>query len=68
MGQTFSSALLKHYHETPEKVALTLLHTGEEDLPVTYGELVERSSAFSSALNKSGIQPGEVVILSSSMV
>ncbi len=63
MGQTFSSALLKHYNETPEKVALTLLHTGEEDLPVTYGELVERSSAFSSALNKSGIQPGEVVIL-----
>ena len=63
MGQTFSSALLKHYHETPEKIALTLLHTGEEDQPVTVGELVERSSAFSVALEEAGIQPGEVVIL-----
>ena len=63
MSRTFSSAILKHYTETPEKVALTLLHAGEEDLPVTYSELVERSSAFSAALEEAGIKPGEVVIL-----
>ncbi|MDX9863168.1 MAG: AMP-binding protein [Anaerolineaceae bacterium] len=63
MKQTFSSVLLKHYHETPEKIALTLLHAGEGDVPVSYGELVERSSAFSAALEAAGIQPGEVVIL-----
>ena len=63
MSRTFSSAILKHYNETPEKVALTLLHAGEEDLPVTYSELVERSSAFSAALEEAGIKPGEVVIL-----
>ena len=63
MGQTFSSALLKHYNETPEKIALTLLHAGAEDQPVTYSELVERSSAFSAALEEAGIKPGEVVIL-----
>ena len=63
MSQTFSSALLRHYSQTPDKVALTLLHTGEDDVAVTYGELVERSSAFTAALDEAGIQPGEVVIL-----
>lgn len=63
MGQTFSSALLKHYNETPEKIALTLLHAGAEDQPVTYSELVEHSSGFSAALEEAGIEPGEVVIL-----
>jgi fatty-acyl-CoA synthase len=63
MSQTFSSALLRHYSQTPDKVALTLLHTGEDDLSMTYGELVECSSAFSAALDEAGIQPGEVVIL-----
>jgi len=63
MAQTFSSALLEHYHTTPQKVAVTLLHPREDDLPVTYRELVEHSMAFSAALDAAGIMPGDVVIL-----
>lgn len=63
MMQTFSSALIRHFAETPDKVALTLLHTGAEDVPVTYRQLITRSSAFSAALGRAGVQPGEVVVL-----
>jgi acyl-CoA synthetase (AMP-forming)/AMP-acid ligase II len=61
--ETFTSAIMRHFTETPGKVALTLLHSGEDDLPITYRQLVTRSASFSAALERAGVQPGEVVIL-----
>jgi acyl-CoA synthetase (AMP-forming)/AMP-acid ligase II len=61
--ETFTSTLLRHFTQTPDQVALTLLHSGAEDQAVDYRSLVTHSLPFCAALQRAGIQPGEVVIL-----
>lgn len=61
--RTFAAALKEHFERTPDRLALTLLHSGAEDQPVDYRQLVTGSASFSAALQRAGVQPGEVVIL-----
>ena len=60
---TFSNVLQKYYQDTPDKIILYLQHAGQEDLPLTYAELIEGAAAYAAALQEQGIQPGEVVVL-----
>jgi acyl-CoA synthetase (AMP-forming)/AMP-acid ligase II len=61
--QTFSDLLKGHYERTPDKICITLLHTGQPDRPVTYRELIRGSERYAAALAVQGIQPWEVVLL-----
>jgi fatty-acyl-CoA synthase len=60
---TFSDLLKTHYETTPNKVSVTLLHGGQPDRPVTYGELIQGAAGYVKTLEKNGIQPGDVVLL-----
>ncbi|MDK2980066.1 MAG: fatty-acyl-CoA synthase [Chloroflexota bacterium] len=61
--RNFSQQLLQHAQEQPEKVILNVLQTGQEDLHLTYQELVDGAGRYTNALLEQGIEPGEVVIL-----
>ncbi|MDO9120817.1 MAG: hypothetical protein Q7U31_03450, partial [Anaerolineaceae bacterium] len=60
---TFSELLLDAYRDCPEKVSLTVLLAGSEDLPVTYRQLVEGAAVWENTYEQQGVQPGEVVVL-----
>ncbi|MCP4543615.1 MAG: fatty acyl-AMP ligase [Chloroflexi bacterium] len=60
---TFSHLLRQLYLQKPEQVAVYLAHAGRPDLPVTYRQLIEDATAYAQALERQGIQPGDVVIL-----
>jgi fatty-acyl-CoA synthase len=59
----FSTHLQRHYNERPERVAITLLHGGQPDKPVTYRDLMHGAAGYAATYKKNGIQPGEVVLL-----
>jgi len=55
---------LKALHaQTPERVAVTLQFSNADDLPITMDQLMRGASSYAGALEKSEIQPGEVVVL-----
>jgi fatty-acyl-CoA synthase len=60
---TFTELIRGHYQATPDRVALTLLHSGQPDRPVTYAELVRGAAGYVSTYARSGVQPGDVVTL-----
>ncbi len=60
---TFSDLLKDHFERTPEKVSLYLLHAGQPDRPVTYGELIRGASGYIKTYRQNNIQPGDVVLL-----
>ena len=59
----FSELLVRSYRECPEKTAVTLLLSGKPDQPITYRQLIEGAAAWDQALTRTGILPGEVVVL-----
>jgi len=61
--QTFCELLKGHYENTPDKICITLLHTGQPDRPVTYRELLHGAERYAAALVAEGIRPDEVVLL-----
>ena len=60
---TFPERLKQAYETQPDFTILTLLHAGQEDLSLTYRDLIEGSVGYASTYASLGIQPGEVVIL-----
>jgi fatty-acyl-CoA synthase len=60
---TFSDLLKQHYEKTPDKVTVTLLHTGQPDRPVTYRELIHGAAGYVKSYQKYGVQSGDVVVL-----
>jgi acyl-CoA synthetase (AMP-forming)/AMP-acid ligase II len=60
---TFSHFLKLHYEQTPDKVSVTMLHGGQPDRPVTYRELIHGAAGYVNTYQRSGIRPGDVVIL-----
>jgi acyl-CoA synthetase (AMP-forming)/AMP-acid ligase II len=60
---TFSHLLKERYQLTPDKVAVTLLHSGQPDRPVTYRDLVHGAAGYAKTLEENSVQPGDVVIL-----
>ena len=59
----FSSALLSHLRNTPDKIILHFQKAGREDIHLNYRELIEGSAKYSAALSLAGIKPGEVVVI-----
>ena len=60
---TFPEQLKALYSQTPERVAVYLQFLGQDDLPLTYDQLLRGAHAYTRALERAGIQPGEVVVL-----
>jgi acyl-CoA synthetase (AMP-forming)/AMP-acid ligase II len=60
---TFPDRLKQAYQTQPDFTILTLLHTGQEDQPVTYRELIEGAAGYAATYAGQGIQAGEVIIL-----
>ncbi len=60
---TFSETLKSHYEKTPDKICVTILHTGQPDRPVTYRELLHGAAGYAETYRRSGVQPGDVVTI-----
>jgi fatty-acyl-CoA synthase len=61
--QTFSEILQQAYRQYPDKPAIYLMQAGQPDLAISYRNLVEHASSYTTALDQGGILPGEVVII-----
>jgi fatty-acyl-CoA synthase len=59
----FSNFLQSNYLQTPDKVSITLLFTGQPDRPVTYQQLVHGAAGYVDTYIQNGIQSGDVVLL-----
>jgi len=60
---TFSQRLQSLYAGDAERVAVTLQHSGQPDLPISYRQLLRGANAYAQTYARSKIKPGEVVIL-----
>jgi fatty-acyl-CoA synthase len=60
---TVSRELLTNCQEVPDQVAVYLQHASQDDIPVTYANLVSGASKYARKLVTHDIQPGEVVVL-----
>jgi acyl-CoA synthetase (AMP-forming)/AMP-acid ligase II len=59
----FPDRLWNHAQQIGNHPAIHFLESGSEDDTITYKDLYTRSADFAKALEKSDIQPGEVVVL-----
>jgi fatty-acyl-CoA synthase len=59
----FSDLLRGHYEQTPNKVIVTMLHSGQPDRTVTYCDLILGATGYVKTYQQNGIQPGDVVLL-----
>jgi acyl-CoA synthetase (AMP-forming)/AMP-acid ligase II len=60
---TFCDLLKQAGRQEPDRLAVTLLHSGKEDVPLTVRQLLLGAEGVAQALQARGIQPGEVVVL-----
>lgn len=60
---TLPTLLHKNYLAQPTKTALILQHAGQEDIPLSYADLMRGAFRYTCAYQQAGIVPGEVVIL-----
>ena len=63
MSSIFPARLWLHTQNNPENTAVHFLESNADDLAVSYQELYLRAADFAEELHRSGIKPGEVVIL-----
>ena len=61
--KNFTEVLKGYYEREPERVTITLQHPDQPDFHITYRELVERSNDYAAAYARSGVRPGDMVIL-----
>lgn len=56
--------LIQHNYQTqPDKTAFIIQQAGQDDLTITYADLVRGSARYARSYAREGLQPGEVVIL-----
>jgi fatty-acyl-CoA synthase len=60
---TLPHLIQKNYQTNPDKTAIVLQQAGQDDLLLSYKDLVDGSYRYSCAYQRAGILPGEVVIL-----
>lgn len=60
---TFPEQLKALHSRAPERIAVNLQFSGQDDLPLTYDRLLRSASSYAWTLEREGIQPGEVVVL-----
>lgn len=61
--RNFTSVLLSHYRYNGNKNILFFQSAGQEDIPISYKKLLERSYAYTQTYLNNGIQPGDVIIM-----
>lgn len=59
----FSQIILDFASKTPDRVALHYCKTGQEDVPISYGDIVEKARPWLAALRHHGVTQGEVVLV-----
>jgi acyl-CoA synthetase (AMP-forming)/AMP-acid ligase II len=59
----FTEQLEQYYQQSPERIAITLLASGKEDLPISYRILMEGSAGYVDTYRQAGVKPGDVVLL-----
>lgn len=60
---TFAQALLSHYREVPQRVAVFLQRAHHADLPITYERLVRGAAGVAQLLREHDVRAGEVVVI-----
>jgi acyl-CoA synthetase (AMP-forming)/AMP-acid ligase II len=60
---TLPHLIQKNYHNNPQKTAIVLQHAGQDDVLMSYKDLVRGSDRYARTYQREAIQPGEVVIL-----
>ncbi|MFN2282463.1 MAG: AMP-binding protein [Anaerolineales bacterium] len=63
MNRTFPSELFRLAGKSPDKSSIYFLEAGAEDRRISYRELYHQASVFAESLGRTGILPGEVVVL-----
>lgn len=60
---TLPHLIQQNLRSNPEKTAIVLQHAGQDDICISYHDLVSGSYRYARAYQRAGIRPGEVVIL-----
>ncbi len=60
---TLVNLIHQNYTNNPQKTAIVLQHAGQDDVSITYHDLVAGSARYARTYANAGIEPGEVVIL-----
>jgi len=60
---TLAHLVHQNYKNNPEKISIVLQHAGQEDISISYHDLVAGSARYARTYARTGIQPGEVVVL-----
>ena len=60
---TLANILLDHYRQHPEQTAIHMQAAGQDDLHVSYRDLVLRAGTYADRYTRRGFQPGNVVVL-----
>lgn len=60
---TLPNLIKENYTKNPEKTSIVLQHAGQDDLSLSYKDLVNGSCRYARAYAQEKILPGEVVIL-----
>ncbi len=60
---TLSSVLIDYSKRAPDQVSIVLLQSAHPALTITYTQLIDRAGRYAAALNQSGVNKGDVVII-----
>lgn len=60
---TLASSLLQSAADVPSRTAIYLQHAGKDDIVINYAQLIERGTAYASALMAQGVKKGEIVVI-----
>ena len=60
---TLAEILLSHFQQHPEQIAIHLQNAGRDDIPISYGDLIERAGAYADLYASRGLHPGDVIVL-----
>ncbi len=63
MTFTLAHLVHKNYKDNPKKISIILQHAGQEDISISYHDLVAGSARYARTYANAGIQHGEVVVL-----
>ena len=60
---TLAHLVHQNYQNNPQKTSIVLQHAGQEDVSISYHDLVVGSARYAELYARAEIQPGEVVVL-----
>ncbi|MCW1968675.1 MAG: AMP-binding protein [Anaerolineae bacterium] len=60
---TLASSLLQSAADVPSRIAIHLQQAGKDDIAMSYAQLIERGTAYASALMAQGVKKGDIVVI-----